>query len=153
MSILSNEILTDPMALGYAPFITAGNHITIHALLNDKTRFTKLGWITVASFNIWCASHNTEYIHIETLASDNTSPYYSSAKSLLRCLTGSIIEGAINLADGNVFALLNVWPYIDTTSAAKNALISLGTYPASRADILEIDCSLTVISTTLNGAM
>ena len=153
MSALLTELQTDPMALGYAPLKTARNDAGLFALMNDKTKFTLLGWISEAAFNTWCSSHNAEYVNIETLAANNTSPYYASAKSLLRCLSGAITQGSINLADANVMALLNAWPFVDTTGASKAALIALGTFPASRADVLGISASVSDISNALNGGV
>lgn len=149
MSALLTELQTDPMALGYAALITAGNDGAIYALINDKSRFTKSGWVTVSAFNTWCALHNAEYINIQSLAANNASPFYAAANSLLRCLNGAVSDGAINLADTGVFGLFNSWPFVDTTGSAKSALIALGTFPASRADILSISATIPDIAHAL----
>jgi hypothetical protein len=121
-----------------------GDDVSIHNLLTAKS-YTKPAWVSVADFNSWCASHNAEYLNIEAIAGNVSSPYFSAGRALLRCLNGAVNSGAINTADSLVLTLLNAWPFVDTTGAAKTALISLGQIPASRADILGIDCSLTAI--------
>jgi len=147
---LYTELTTDPIALGYAALITVRNDAGLEALINDTTKFTLPGWISVSQFNTWCALHNAEYQNIKTLSANSSSPYNSAADAILRTLTGSISTGALNLADANVMALLNAWPFVDTTGAAKAALIALGTFSASRAQVLGISASLNDISTALN---
>lgn len=143
------ELTTDPAALGYAPYLTARNDQKLHDMMH-AVNATKLGWVTVAAFNAWCAQYNAEYVNIETIAANNANASYASAKALLRCLNGAVNDGALNLADPKITALLNAWPFVDTSGSAKSALIALGTFPASRADLLPFPCGLSDISTALN---
>jgi hypothetical protein len=151
-SALYTELTTGPLASQIAPYLAVRNDAAIADLLNAKN-YTKPGWISVAKFNTWCAANNAEYANIESLASNSASPYYAAAKSLLRCLNGAVTDGAINLEDAIVMGLVNAWPFVNTsgTSAEKAALIAAGTFPASRAEVLSMDCSLNAISHTLNN--
>jgi len=149
-SALYTEITTGPLSAQIAPYLDTRNDAAIAALLNAQTT-TKTGWASVAAFNTWCAANNAEYINIETLAANDASPYYSIAKSLLRCLTGAVADGALNFADPKVIALFDVWPFVDSTGATKATLEATGTFPASRAQVLGIDCSLDAVSATLNS--
>jgi hypothetical protein len=150
MNNLFTELTTDPMGLGYAPLIVSRNDAGCELLLNDATKFTRPDWVSVSEFNTWCASHNEEYQNIKALAANSSNPYNSAADAILRCLNGAINTGALNLADVNVMNLLNAWPFADTTGATKAALIALGTFPASRAQVLGISATIDDISNALN---
>ena len=144
------ELTSDPMAMGFSPYITTRNDAMLEQLLNDTSKFTIKGWVSVSQFNTWCASNNAEYLNIKNIATNTASPYFAAAEAILRTLTGSLSQGSLNLTDSNVMNLLNAWPFVDTTGATKAALIALGTFPASRAQILGIPASLNDISTALN---
>jgi hypothetical protein len=144
------ELINDPVSLGYTVFVATRNDEALTALVNDKTKFTKLGWITVAGFKTWCAGHNSEYVNIETVAGNNTSPYYAIAKILLSSFNSSVTDQALNLSDSNILGMLNTWPFVDTTGASKATLIAFGTFQASRADILAVSASLSDVSDVLN---
>lgn len=146
---LQTELSTDPMVLGYAAYIASGNVVELYNLIHDTSKFTMYGWISVSQFNTWCASNNAEYLNIKNIAANTASPYFAAAEAILRTLTGSISQGSLNLADTNVMTLLNAWPFVDTTGATKSALIALGTFPASRAQVLAIPASMQDISAAI----
>jgi len=148
MPVLLDELTAGPLATEIAPLIASGNYGAVSDLLKS-TIYTKYGWITVAKFNAWCAANGDEYVNIETHAANSASPYYSAAKSLLRCLNGAVADGALNLDDQLVMGLLNSWPFVDGTGVTKNSLIALGTFPASRGYIIEVDCSIQAIADAL----
>ena len=149
MSALYTEITTDPLNLGYAPLIAVRNDAAVASILQSKN-YTKPGWISITDFNSWCALHSAEYANITALAANSTSPYYGTANALLRVLNGANSEGAFNLADANIITMFDIWPFVDTTGAAKAALVTMGTSPASRADVLGIDGSANAVSLALN---
>ena len=146
---LYEELTTDPLNLGYAPHVLSRNDAAIGDLLN-ALNYTQLSWISTTNFNKWCALESAEYANIESLAASQSSPYFGAANALLRGLSGSNPMGAFNLADAQIMGLFNVWPFVDTTGASKSFLISLGTIPASRSQILGIDGSADAVSFTLN---
>ena len=135
MSALLTALTTGSLATTIAPYLASGNDVAIFNIVHDRSLFTRLDWISVADFNTWCSLHNAEYVNIESLAANSASPYFSSAKALLRCLLGSINSGAINLGSPTVLSMLNAWPYIDVTGASKNSLMAYGTFPASFSDL------------------
>jgi len=53
---LRTEILTDPVGLGYAPFVEAGSHNMVAALLSGP-RYPATGKVDVATALIWIAKH------------------------------------------------------------------------------------------------
>lgn len=143
------ELTTDPAALGYAPFVSARNDQKLYDLLHAITT-TKLGWISVSDFDTWLAGYDAEFANMKTLAATPASQFYGDANILMSRMSSSDPRGAIDLSDPNVMAMVNTWPFVDTTGAAKAALIALGTYPASRADVLPFSCDLSDISNSLN---
>jgi hypothetical protein len=147
---LYTELTTGVLAAQIAPFIASGDDGAINSLLTSPS-FTKPSWVSVAAFNAWCAQFNAEYLAIVSAANDNTSPLYSAANSLLRCLNGAVSDGAFNLADSSIIALLNSWVFADKSGASKAALIAAGNHPASRADIIGLDCSIEAIANSLRG--
>ena len=149
MSALYTEITTDPLNIGYAQYVSTRNDAAIANLLNAPN-YTLPGWISITAFNTWCAAHNAEYLNIVTLSTATTSPFYASANALLRVLNGVNPLGAFDMSDASIISLFNAWPFIDTTGASKAALVSLGEYPASRAQILKIDASAGAVSFALN---
>jgi hypothetical protein len=152
MNALYNVLTNGPLASEIAPHLANGDDGIIYAIVTDKTRFTQPGWVSVASFNTWCAGNNAEYANIEALAANQSSPYFSAARSLLRCLNGAVNAGAIDLTSASVIGLLNVWPFVDTTGATKAALIAYGTYPASLSDLNpSIDFSIPAIAAARTG--
>lgn len=137
---LYDELTTGPLAAEIAPHLPTGNDGAIVGILNRKD-IPAYGWITAADLSTWCALHNEEYLNIESLASNNQSPFYAAAKMLLNCLSGAIGENAINLAAPEVMALVNSWPFVDQTGAAKAALLAKGQKLVSRAEQLGIRVS------------
>jgi hypothetical protein len=150
MNPLLAQMTTGPLASLIAPYLASGDDSAIHNLATSKT-FIKYDWISVADFNTWCASNNAEFVNIQNVAATPSSPYYSAANSLLRCLNGAVNAGAINLGSSTVTALLNAWPFVDTTGTAKNSLIALGTFPASQADLTGLDWSIPSIAVARLG--
>ena len=141
---LYNELSTDPLNLGYATLIAEGNYTQILTLLNTPN-YTKPGWISTSDFNTWASNNNTEYVNIVTLSQNSASPFYAAANTVLRALNGVFGLNALNLADPRVVGLFSAWPFIDTTGASKTQLLSIGNYPASRAEVLGVDASASSI--------
>lgn len=150
MTTLLDELTSGPLAAEIAPHIAFGNDGAISEILNRRD-IPAYGWVSAADMNTWCALHNAEYLNIKSLAMDNQSPFYAAANALLNCLGGAFGEGAINLAAPEIVALVDNWPFVDQTGAAKAALLAKGQRLISRAEQVGLFVDAQKIAQTLRG--
>lgn len=128
------ELSTDPLALGYGPHLVAKNDEAIAQLLNAKS-YSSVGIVTNDQFSLWAASTGMRST-IEDLAADKASPLRASALSLLDMLRGQVSRG-LHLSHPTTASLLDAWVNAGALPvAARDALFSLASIPASRGEQL-----------------
>jgi hypothetical protein len=151
VSILSNELFSDPLALGYALFIADGNHRAIDNILQRKDI------VVAGNLSVHDIKQYISIIGLRLPIIDSTT---------ISCREFNIAiedfkESGFNLANplilGKITQVLDdlvAEPMIpDFTETHKLTLLSLGNKTISRAEQLGIDCSLLAISTALNGGV
>jgi len=129
LTALASEINNDPLALGYKALLTAGEWQAVLPLLNELN-YTTLGPVSAATAEAWAAAG--PYAAIVANASNSTSPVQSSCLAVQVALAGN---NQINLP--GLQPLFSAWVTAGViTQAQHDALIALGTVPASRATVL-----------------
>lgn len=130
MSALADEIVIDPLQLGYVALINEQPG-RVCDLLNAPTR-TRTGVVPVSVFAIWCGQTGMRGA-IEDAAADKTSPLRSIALTLLDLLRGGVSEG-LDLSNTGNQAMLAAWQAAGAINQAqRDSLIALAQTPCSRA--------------------
>lgn len=134
MSVLSDEITSDPAGKGYAAFLPdQPGHVV--DLLNAKTE-TVTGLISRSDLTTWAAATGMRAV-IEDKSLDAQSPLRASALAILDVLKGSS-EG-IDLSKSSNMDILNGWEAAGVLSAIdKASMLALAQQPASRAELLGV---------------
>lgn len=147
---LYDELTTGPLAAEIAPHIASGNDGAIVEIMNRRD-IPAYGWISCDDLMTWFAANKDEYINAETIAANTAHPLYAAAKMLLERSKLNATNQALNLGAPEIYALVNNWPFVDQTGAAKAALLSKGQKLISRAEQLGISVDTQAVAQALRG--
>lgn len=147
---LRTEILTDPAGLGYKPFIEAGSHNMVAALLSGP-RYPATGKVDVATALIWIAKHGL-MARLRAAAGGDNAQVASIAEVALLLVQNPNIP-AIDLALPDVQQMFGVLVAAGVITAdERDELFATSIVMQTRAELLfERNVSADDVSEALNG--
>lgn len=132
MSALADELRDDPLRLGYAALISAGDTAGIAELITQTTADAP-GSVSRAWFAMWAGRTGLRG-RIEDAAADKGSPLRSIALTLLDFLRGGVAE-SLDLANQANVEMLDAWEMAGAITAdQRTQLTERCTRRVSRAE-------------------
>lgn len=131
-TVLSTEVATDPLGLGYASFVKSSPQ-TVCDILNAPTQTA--GSIARAGFVNWCAAPGMQAA-IQNIAVSSANPVWQTAASAIIAFLNSTADPLV-LTNAMNSVMLNAWVAAGAlTKANQEALIALAAIKVSRASVL-----------------
>lgn len=147
MTDLLVELTTGPLAAEIAPHILSGNDGAIYEIMHRRD-ITVNGVIGTNAFAMWAAKNGQRAV-IQDAADDKLDPLRSVALTLLDLLRGNLDRG-LDLSNTDNLALADAWTAAGKmTEQQKQSLFDLSSKMISRAEQLNIACTITDIAQAL----
>lgn len=123
----------DPLGLGYAALISAGNDAGLALLLNTQN-YTVQGPIPIPDLIAWLGA-NALYLKLQTAA--KAGDVAAAIVALIDAGIGKAGSGTFDATDATIAGLIQSLVTAGTlTAAQQTSLLALGNTPASRAHVL-----------------